>query len=539
MRGRGSSSTSLDAAPSDRQLRALLESGDGLNPRGWSKDDDDDVRMLPTWMVRAARILNGAKGRHPGRVAWEIKPPKHIESTNAIRGLYPWLAGKPLTARGPVFGRELLSGGLWCFDGWEQRKLKEVGDTGIFISGVIGSGKSAAAKSIVGRHLAFGRPFAVPADIRGEWVPLAEAVGGKVLRLGPGQPDRLNALAMPPMPAGMSEEQWWLIVRTHWQQLLRALAETLLPGQRPLDPVEVTAIQSALEDATGWRGASGNIRRLKPISLHPVVDLLRNPTAAMAEDVGMKVEDLREAVRHVALALRQLTDGPAQGLVDSPEAANIIDPSLPATVVDMSRVQSSDAAVALAMACTQSVFELAFVHQRQQWFNVYDELWRLSPFPRLLGRMNAGQRTSRTSGAANMFITHRASDSQMGGEESKQMMLNIIRDCATKIIYRQRSDAIPATREMVTLTDMVADVLPTMPQGRAAWIVDDKCFLVDHLLPPRQPGIGGVDRPINEWDVIETDQVLSDDYRGHTQTSDQMLEHLQVDSDTTTTAEPS
>jgi len=211
----------LDEAVSRQHRRELQRLTGGTPSR--------ESRAMPG-LAKLTRILAGPPGRYPGRVPWEIRMPKHHESTAATRGLYPWLAGRPLPQCGPVFGREIISGGLWCLDGWEQRKLGRVGDTGIFISGVIGSGKSAAAKSLVIRHGGFGRPFVVPADIRGEWVPVAQAVDGLVLRLGPGMPDRLNALAMPRRPTGTDERVWWLQVRTHWQELLKALAETILPG---------------------------------------------------------------------------------------------------------------------------------------------------------------------------------------------------------------------------------------------------------------------------------------------------------------------
>lgn len=486
-----------------RELRRLAGAGPGK----------DVSRALPGGLRWAGNVLAGAKGRYPGRVPWPIHVPPHLESTAATRGLYPWLAGQPLPQRGPIWGRELISGGLWCVDPWEHRKLNRVGDTGIFISGVIGSAKSAGAKSLVIRHGGFGRPFVVPADIRGEWVPVAQAVGGLVLRLGPGMPHRLNALAMPRRPPDVDERVWWLMVRTHWQELLKSLAETILPKQRELDPVETTAIEIALTEATGYDTASGNLDRLRPISLHPVVELLRNPTQDMARVIGMSQAELQDALRHVGLALRILTDGAMQGLVDSTDPNNQIDPSLPATVVDISRVQSSDAAIALVMACTQSVIELAFIHQIRQWWLVYDELWRLMRFGPLLVRMNAGQRRSRTSGAATIALTHRVTDSLLGGELARRAAADLISDCATKIIHRQRADAIPATLDMVTLTDQVASQLPTLPRGRAVHVVDGEPYLVQHLLPPRQPGIGGKDRPLDEWDVIETDQVLSDEYR--------------------------
>ncbi|MGI8417184.1 MAG: hypothetical protein ACR2P2_13480, partial [Nakamurella sp.] len=447
-----------------------------------------EPRSLPAWSRWAGTILAGQQGRYPGRVPWEIRIPRQLESTAATRGLYPWLAGRPLPHRGPIFGREILSGGLWHIDPWEHRKMHRVGDCGIFISGVIGSGKSAAAKSLVLRHGGFGRPFVVPADLRGEWVPVAEAVGGLVLRLGPGMPDRLNALAMPKLPPGQQPRMWWLTVRTHWQELLESLGRTILEDSRPLSPEEKTGIEVALTEATGYHDVSGNLGRLRPISLHPVVELLRNPTERMADVVGMPLHELRDVLRPLGLCLRQLTEGALQGLVDGTEQGNLIDPSLPATVVDISRVQTSDAAIALVMACTQSVIELAFVHQVQQWWLVYDELWRLMRFAPLLRRMDGGQRRSRGSGAGAIFLSHRVTDAQLGGDEARRAAADLIADCATKIIYRQRADAIPGTLEMVTLTDMVAAQLPTLPRGRAVHVVDGEPFLVDHLLPPKQLG---------------------------------------------------
>jgi hypothetical protein len=88
--------------------------------------------------------------------------------------------------RGRSAGRSgLFSGGHFCLDIWQLRRLGLVGDTGLFVSGVIGVGKSSLGKTIVTRDSVFGRPFVVPCDIRGEWVPVVQALEGTVLRLGP------------------------------------------------------------------------------------------------------------------------------------------------------------------------------------------------------------------------------------------------------------------------------------------------------------------------------------------------------------------
>jgi len=225
-------------------------------------------REAPTLPPVVRRIGAGPAGRSPGRIALERRAPGHHESTRTLRGLYSWVTGRPLPIVGPLIGRDLFSGGHFCPDPWQLRRLGLVGDTGLFISGVIGSGKSALAKTILTRHLDFGRPFVVPCDIRGEWVPVAAAVGGTVLRLGPGMPDRLNALAMPAKPGGVDERQWWLTVRTHWEELIVALIETVLRGNRDLSPVETTpsrwpsptppATSGHPGTCTGWRRSTCN-----------------------------------------------------------------------------------------------------------------------------------------------------------------------------------------------------------------------------------------------------------------------------------------
>ncbi len=467
-----------------------------------------DEPLLP---ARLATLGAGAGGRFGGRVPWETMAPAHLESSAAVRGLYPWIPGAALPARGPMLGRDAWSGGAWCYDPWELRRLGLVGDSGIFISGVIGSGKSALAKCFAMRHTAFGRPFVVPADIRGEWVPVAEAVGGKVMRLGPGMPNRLNALAMPPRPDGIDEAAWWLTVRTHWETLLEALIETLFRGTRVLTPVETTAIEVALMHATNHHAVSGDVARLAPIHLALIVDLLLDPTAQMAQVLHMSKDELRHTIRDIGLALRKLTAGSLQGLVDSTDPDNQIDPRSPATVVDISAVQTSDASLALVMACTQSVMELSFAHRVQQWILAYDELWRQARFPKLIARIDAAQRVSRKTGASTLAITHRLTDGEGADPAAQQAFRDLMANCATKVIYKQRADTIRAAGAMVDLSDMAQAEVLRLGRGRAVWVVEGKPYVVDHILgPPVRLRNGSV---WSEHDVINTDQALMDSYR--------------------------
>ncbi len=477
------------------------DAADGAQRRGMRATAAANRAATPVLPATIANLLAGQRGRWPGRIAWPVSVPPHWESTAAVRGLYPWLVGRPQPIAGPVWGRDVISGALWSVDPWDGRRRGVVDDSGVLITGVIGSGKSSGAKSLAMRHTEFGRPIVVPGDIRGEWVPVARAVGGRVLRLGPGMSDRLNILAMPPRPPAVDETAWWQVVASHWHQLLISQIQTLMPSGRQLEPEERTGLELALAAAAGMgRGGTG---RPRPISLHPVVELLAEPTADMAAEMRMPPAELRAMLRKVALTLRELTWGPLAGLLDSTEQNNQIDPRAMATVVDLSGVQASDTALALVLSCTQSVLELAMAHRVRQWWQIYDELWRLMRFPALLRRLNAGQRTSRRSGAGVVLITHRMSDGRLGGQEGREALSDLISDCSTKILYRQRADALAATREFVPINDVLARRLPQLPRGRAIHLVGDTAYLVDHIVP----------RPGPEWDVIETDQALRDEYR--------------------------
>jgi hypothetical protein len=488
------------ATPADR--KRLMKAA-GVSTKG------GQAPVLPP-LIR--RIGAGPGGRHPGRVALEARVRPHTESTRTLRGLYSWVTGAPLPIAGPLIGRDLFSGGHFCPDPWQLRRLGLAGDTGVFISGVIGSGKSSLAKTMVTRHTDFGRPFVVSCDIRGEWVPVAQAVDGTVLRLGPGMPDRLNALAMPGKPAGITPVQWWLTVRTHWEELLVALIETVLRGSRDLTPTETTAIEVAITAATRYREADGNLDRLAPIHLQLIVDLLLDPTPAMADETRMTVTELAGLLRESGLALRKLTRGSLQGLVDAPEA-NQLDPASVATVVDISRVQTSDASIALVMACTQAATELAWAHHVGQRWHVYDEFWRIATFGKLVARLDGGRRISRKTGAADMIISHRGTDHLRGDAQAQRAAKDLMDNCATKVTYRHGGDGVPAAAA-AGMPDMAAQLLPTLARGQAVWMLEQQPYVVQHLLAP-----GGLEA------FVETDQAMEDSYRTLADTPAEQLWH--------------
>ncbi|RIJ77966.1 hypothetical protein D1871_04585 [Nakamurella silvestris] len=488
----------FEDASTEKERRELMRAaGIKVGLFGRVRPDTADTTIPGPWQ----RIMAGPRGRWAGRSAWATKVRPHAETTAPLRGLYPWLASQPLPAMGALIGRDRMSGGLFHYDPWELRRNKVISNTGMFITGVIGSGKSSVGKSICLRDLDYGRPFVVPCDIRGEWVPIVEAVDGRVLKLGPGMPDRINALAMPALPDGdITPDQWWLTVRTHWEELLAALIETLFRGTRKLTTVETTAISLAITESARYEG---DLDRVRPIHLQLIVDKLLDPSEQMSTDLRMHPRQTLEALRDCGLALQQLTKGSLQGLVDDP-SGKAISTDDHATVVDISRVQTSDAAIALVMACTQSAAELAWAHRTQQVNTVYDEYWRLTVFSSLVRRLDAGQRISRKTGGRTITLSHRHTDAHRGDEAARQAAVDLMANQSTHVYYRQSKGTELNIPGVEPLSEVMARKLSVLKQGEAVWMLDSTPYLVNHLLAPAGYG---------ELELVETDQAMEDKYR--------------------------
>src|SRR5699024_9420393 len=56
------------------------------------------------------------------------------------------------------------------------------------------TGKSSCAYAFDTRSVLAGRKLSVAADKKGEWTPVVQGLGGAVIRVGPGMPDRINPL---------------------------------------------------------------------------------------------------------------------------------------------------------------------------------------------------------------------------------------------------------------------------------------------------------------------------------------------------------
>lgn len=466
-----------------RRARRRMESAARMREQRETADVRKAQLAAERQEAKAARPFPaaGEPRPHAGRAWLPLRLPAHRATSATLAAAYPWLAEAGLGSDGLYIGTDAFSGGSFVYDPWVLYARGVLTNPNALLAGVIGTGKSALAKSLATRSIAFGRRVYVPGDPKGEWTAVAHAVGGQAITLGRGMPTRLNPLDPGPRPSTVpEEEQWQRLVWSRRRELLSTLAATAL-GRR-LQAVEHTTLDVALRAATGGAG--------KGIPLLPhVVDRLFEPTDQDAFAEATTTERLAEDGRQVAHALRRLVRGDLAGLFDGP-STTAFDPALPMLSVDLSRITDSDDLLSLVMTCASSWMEAALLDPAggRRWV-VYDEAWRLARDPALLRRMQSQWKLSRAFGIANLAVIHRLSDLDAVGDrdsETRAIAEGLLADCSTRVIYRQETDQLRGTAHLLGLTDVERKHLPRLARGVGLWKVADRSFLVGHQLSVRE-----------------------------------------------------
>ncbi|MGP0051673.1 MAG: ATP-binding protein [Solirubrobacteraceae bacterium] len=425
----------------------------------------------------------GEKGPAAGRSLFRLKVEPHRATSEVLAVAYLFLAEAGLGSDGTLMGHDSWSGAAFCFDLWNLYRRLVVTNTNVLLAGVIGRGKSALAKSLATRSIAFGRKVYIPGDPKGEWSPVSRAVGGGTIALGPGMPTRINPLDEGPRPEWwidpdghrerMTDEMWVAVVTSRRRDLLLALTQQALG--RDLESVEVTALFAALEVSVREHAT--------PVLPHVVQAMMQPPGAVLGSSVQQLLDDGRAA----AHALNRVVAGDLAGLFDG-ESTTAFDASLPMLNLDMSRMQGNETLIALAMTCASAWMEAALADPDggQRWV-IYDEAWRLMRQPALLARMQTQWKLSRHWGIANMMVVHRLSDLDAVGEansSARNLALGLLADCSTRIIYAQEAGEARKTGERIGLSETEIAQLPGLSRGEGLWRIGGRAFVVSHDLTP-------------------------------------------------------
>ncbi|NUT09068.1 MAG: ATP-binding protein, partial [Nonomuraea sp.] len=254
-----------------------------------------DPELRATYPAAGRPGPESARGGH-------LKLPAHRMTTATASGAYPFLAEGGLGAQGIYIGRDVHAEAAFTYDPFAlYGRLDGFTNPNILLAGIIGMGKSALAKSLAVRAVAFGYRIYVPCDPKGEWTVVAQELGGQTIALGPGLPGRLNPLDAPARPYGVSEEDWRGEVRKRRLLLLGSLAKTVLA--RELHPIEHTALDVALDQVVAHAEANGTTPLLGEVAY--VLGSPERLDAALGELSGR----LGHAAEDLAHALRRLVHG--------------------------------------------------------------------------------------------------------------------------------------------------------------------------------------------------------------------------------------
>lgn len=415
----------------------------------------------------------GGKRRPQNLVGPTALKPKSFSSTShTFSTAFPWVAGPSLGNRGPYIGPDLVGGGDFCFDPWELYAGQVISGMSMIISGKVGTGKSTLAKAVAARLVQHGRKLSVATDSKGEWSRVVEWLGGDIISIGPGQPDRINPLDPGVRPSvasdgtPMTDAQWVSMVRSRRMTLLGTLAHILMT--RELRPAEHTALARALDAAVAT--AKG-------------VVILPDVIASLSTEKRGIGDELIKANESLSYALGRCTEGDLAGFFDGETTAHV-DPTLPAISLDTSALKGASAeAKRIANACAGSWMESMVTNpDGGQRICIYEEGWDNIGNEADLKRMVSAWKLAREYGIFNVLLLHKFEDLDMAGNVGSKalaMAKSLIADADIKVIHRQDHSVLQATKEQLDLTDKETRWVRSMEKGEALWKINDKVFVVE------------------------------------------------------------
>jgi hypothetical protein len=399
----------------------------------------DRKRVAPAW---------GWRHPHSGRLPHITPAVEYVGTTTQIAGLYPFLAGSGSPDIGVPVGRHLHWGEAVAFDpfAWVQHGITT--NPGTFILGQPGTGKSSFVKRTITGLAAFGIRTLVLGDVKPEYGPLVEALGGQVIRVGRGL-DVINPLDSGPLgtaigrlhQAGKHAAAIGLQAELRGRRLtLLAALCVLVRGNVAVTAGEEIVLGAAIDHHTTSRP---DVDPTIPEILH----LIRTAPASMVEMCEVTPKQFPEETKALRQTLRLLCEGSLRGMFDGP-TTRPIDMNAPAVSIDISAVASAgdDVGIAAAMLCVWSYgfgiidATLALAEEglepARNYLAVMDELWRaLRGAPGLVERADALTRVNRTKGVAQIMITHSLRDlDALPTEADRAKARGFVERCAVTVL---------------------------------------------------------------------------------------------------------
>jgi type IV secretory pathway VirB4 component len=438
--------------PSQAAVRARQAKARQIADRSEERRSGDD--RLPLW-TGAPRL----------RVDWNRSTMAHL------RSVYPFHADSGFGHRGPYMGVSVSGGmGAFHFDPFELYG-PVLTNPNVIVIGEVGSGKSSTVKAFLSRSAAvYGhRRFVAVLDPKGEYTPMAAALGLAVVKLHPGGTARLN-----PMDPRPGDDPADAIGR---QGLAAALVTAVLG--RPLDPTEDALLGWAIQTL-----ASNG----RPFTLSDVVDAVQDPAPELVALAQVTPLELTRAAAPVVFALDKLIHRALRGMFDGATTVGLDWADGRGIVVDLSAVYGDrDALPLVMMAATHWLGAVLQRESDRRVIQVIDEAWAAV----LHGarHFQSSLKLARTYGVSTWLLCHRPSDltaQSDDGTADAKIAAGLLSDIQTRILLRQPSDQLPIATDLFALTERETALVGQLVRGRALWRLQHRGAVVQGVLTPRE-----------------------------------------------------
>lgn len=407
----------------------------------------------------------GYPGPAGGRVSWVEAPVEYRGTTVQVCGLWPFGTGASTPTVGAPLGRHRYTQATVCFDpiSWYER-AKLINNPSVWIQAEPAMGKSTSVRRMLLSLAAQGVTPLILGDLKPDYADLVAALGGRVLRVGPGL-HRLNPLDVGPWQQVLArvtdaKEAEQLRAEVVDRRLNAALVLATLTRGTPLASDEITVLSAALRFLTERES------REQPV----LSDVLRvvedGPQQVRWVTLWHDESDLhryREETENLRRTLRALIHGPLGPTVEGQTTA-AIDLDTRALCVDISGISETNQLLTAATLVTtwaagfgqveaaHRLADLGLAPPRR-FFLVLDEMWRaLRVGHGMVDRIDALTRLNRSKGTGTAFITHSLGDLEaLANEEDRAKARGFADRCAVLMIgacSEQELDAVSRVRPL-------------------------------------------------------------------------------------------
>ncbi len=406
------------------------------------------------------------------RVDW------HRSTAAHLRSVYPFHADAGFGDRGPYMGVSVTAGmSAFHYDPFELYGTA-LTNPNVMVMGEVGSGKSSTVKAFLSRSLAVygNRRFVAILDPKGEYTPLAHALGLAVIKLHPGGVSRLN-----PMDPRPGDDPADALSR---QGLVAALIIAVL-GRR-LDPTEDALLGWAIHRLAASR---------QPFTLADVMAAASDPAPELVALTRSSPLELATAAGPLIFALDKLMSRTLRGMFDGATTVGVDWVDGAGVVIDLSAVYGDSEALPLVMlAATHWLGAVLQRHSDRRVIQVIDEAW--AAVRHGAHHFQSSLKLARTYGVSTWLICHRPSDLTAqadDGTADAKIAAGLLADVQTRVLLRQPTDQLPRAAELFALTERETALVGQLVRGRALWQIQQRAAVVQQVLTARERALFDTD----------------------------------------------